>query len=217
MASWIVHLRLAERLYTHFQNLDYTAFCLGNIAIDSGKVNEDLTVTPPVTISHWTKSGKKSDCDYEGLFDTYFNKDQDNFTQSFYLGCVSHLMTDNFWVLDLFNADKIKYAKELAADKFFVLEIKKDWYDQDFLYLQKQPDFKPLQVLAQIHDFKNTYLPWFDEDAIQIKLDELVSFYQDVPTHLDREYPFLDEKGMNTFVENTAKKIEVELKRLLAK
>lgn len=54
MASWIVHLRLAENVYQELQekNLNQEAFYLGNIAIDSGKVNENQTLVPPKDISH---------------------------------------------------------------------------------------------------------------------------------------------------------------------
>ena len=54
MASWMVHLRSAERLYENIGDLDKTAFILGNIAPDSGVPNEDWTVfTPPGTVTHF--------------------------------------------------------------------------------------------------------------------------------------------------------------------
>ena len=41
MASWMVHLRIADELLKHISNIDETAFVMGNIAPDSGVPNED--------------------------------------------------------------------------------------------------------------------------------------------------------------------------------
>jgi len=112
------------------------------------------------------------------------------------------------------NPAKQTYAKELMADKRFILVIKQDWYDQDFLYLRDHPDFEPLQVLSKVKDFTNVYLPWFDEDAIQIKIDELLAFYKEMPDHLDRQYPYLSSEEMRAFVQRTKHFIIDELEQL---
>ena len=44
MASWMVHLRVADKLFEQIENLDEQAFIMGNIAPDSGVPNEDWTV-----------------------------------------------------------------------------------------------------------------------------------------------------------------------------
>ena len=41
MASWMVHLRIADELLKHLDNVDETAFVMGNIAPDSGVPSED--------------------------------------------------------------------------------------------------------------------------------------------------------------------------------
>lgn len=217
MASWIVHLRLAQALNQELKhlNLDKTAFYLGNIAIDSGKVNEDLSIVPPVTISHWTPSGKRNECRYDDFFHTFCLKKNNLFEFSFYLGCVAHLITDNYWVDDVLAPVKTKYAEDFKTNDRFILKVKKDWYDLDFLYLKNHPEFEPLKILNEIHDFKNIYLPWFDEDAIQIKIDELTAFYQAIPNDLNREYPFLNENDMNDFVSCAQHKILNEIHQLL--
>jgi len=40
MASWMVHLRIADCLLDKFVHLDKTAFVMGNIAPDSGVPTE---------------------------------------------------------------------------------------------------------------------------------------------------------------------------------
>jgi hypothetical protein len=51
MASWMVHLRIADKLLNELKDIDETAFVMGNIAPDSGVPNEDWTkFTPPKTV-----------------------------------------------------------------------------------------------------------------------------------------------------------------------
>lgn len=40
MASWMVHLRIADRLLSEFPDLEETEFVVGNIAPDSGGADD---------------------------------------------------------------------------------------------------------------------------------------------------------------------------------
>ena len=54
MASWMVHLRIADRLLDRISGLSPVEFIMGNIAPDSGIPNEDWTAFKPSTkISHF--------------------------------------------------------------------------------------------------------------------------------------------------------------------
>ena len=56
MASWMVHLRVADELLKQIESLDEQAFVMGNIAPDSGVPNEDWTVfQPPKDVSHFSE------------------------------------------------------------------------------------------------------------------------------------------------------------------
>ena len=59
MASWMVHLRIADELLRHLDNIDETSFVMGNIAPDSGVPSEDWTeYHPPKELTHfrWTET-----------------------------------------------------------------------------------------------------------------------------------------------------------------
>ena len=62
MASWLIHLRIADKLLDEIPGLSPTEFVVGNIAPDSGVPNEDWTsFTPSTTVSHYRKdSGEKT-------------------------------------------------------------------------------------------------------------------------------------------------------------
>lgn len=219
MASWIVHLRLAEKIVPYFNHLtlDKTAFYLGNVAIDSGRVNADQTIDPPVTISHWTPTGVRNQCRYEDFFKTYCKNKQDDFHLSFYLGCVAHLLTDNLWVNEIVFPAKKKYAQQLEKNPDLIYEIKDEWYALDFIYLNQHPHFQPLQQLHHIKNFKNNVLPWFGEEAIQIKLDEIIDFYEKTERFSQMETSYLSEKEMDDFVIQATSILVNELNRLLSK
>jgi hypothetical protein len=44
MATWMVHLRIADKLLNKIKGLSYTEFVVGNIAPDSGVPNDAWSV-----------------------------------------------------------------------------------------------------------------------------------------------------------------------------
>lgn len=76
MASWMVHLRIADKLLEEIYNLSTTEFVVGNIAPDSGIPNKDWSAfTPSGDVSHF----KTTDAD--GLKDIHINEYVQQFLQ----------------------------------------------------------------------------------------------------------------------------------------
>ena len=62
MATWIVHLRLAENLLSLIPNLDEGQFAIGNTAPDSGIPDENWqNFAPPSNITHFLSLDKEWD------------------------------------------------------------------------------------------------------------------------------------------------------------
>lgn len=220
MASWMVHLRIADALLTRISDLSEREFIVGNIAPDSGVPNEDWTsFTPSTAISHYRRdSGEKvgKKIDLAAYIQQYFTPEQQTAYSegqyAFYLGYLTHLLTDVLW------ADKIalpsfrKHIGENSSVKNpLVPKIKEDWYDLDFLYLRKHPDFHAFAVYESAVGFKNTYMAEFAPDAFDNRRAYITSFYHEPNDHLDREYSYLTEAQMDAFVENST----AEITRLL--
>jgi hypothetical protein len=54
MATWIVHIRIAERLLEQIDGLDSPYFAIGNVAPDSGIPEENWeTFDPPAEVLHF--------------------------------------------------------------------------------------------------------------------------------------------------------------------
>lgn len=98
MASWIIHLRVAEQIYQRLNIKPINEFVLGNIAPDSGvPANDGTGFIPSASISHFRtidENGIK--CIHEDLFiRKYFSKERRLLytpeEHAFFLGYLTHL------------------------------------------------------------------------------------------------------------------------------
>ncbi|MGA9349697.1 MAG: zinc dependent phospholipase C family protein [Anaerolineae bacterium] len=140
MATWIVHLRLAENLLELIEGLDAGEFAIGNIAPDSGIPDENWeNFTPPPEVSHF--AGPPDEAGWQDITDLEFYRrylarscpsdNQGRF--SFLLGYFFHLVTDNLWNNHIGRPTKARFAAEFEAAPKFVWEIKGDWYGLDHI------------------------------------------------------------------------------------
>ena len=216
MASWMVHLRIADILLDRIPDLCPTEFIVGNIAPDSGVPNADWSVfTPSTTISHFrTPRHKKADpiC----FAQKYFTTQQCNAYMpdefSFYLGYLVHLMTDVAWSNNILYPAKERFADEWAADSnACIWRMKEDWYDLDFMYLRDHPNFRAFRIYQDAIGFENRFMEEFATDAFENRRQYITGFYLAGKDSLDRHYPYLTKDEMDSFVEQTSAKIRKEL------
>lgn len=216
MASWMVHLRIADNLLAKIPDLSETEFIVGNIAPDSGIPNEDWTsFTPSTAISHYRRdSGEKvgKRIDVSAYIRQYFTPEQQRAYSkrqySFYLGYLTHLLTDILWSDRIAKPSFRKHIGENASSKNpLVPIIKEDWYDLDFLYLRKHPDFHAFRVYENAVGFENAYMSEFSPDAFDNRRIYITSFYHEENDHVDREYPYLSESEMDAFVDESSDEI----------
>ena len=214
MASWMVHLRIADKLLDRIPGLSPVEFIMGNMAPDSGIPNEDWSAFSPSTkVSHFRiDDGSKKEIDlnaYTGQFFTPSARESYEQKQySFYLGYYVHLLTDCLWSDNIVMPSRVKFAQERAADRAaWIARMKKDWYDLDFLYLKKHPGFRAFRVYLGAVGFENTYLDFFAPDAFDNRREYITNFYLQENRNLDREYPYLTETEADHFVEESVQRI----------
>lgn len=212
MASWMVHLRVADILLERIPGLAPTEFIVGNIAPDSGVPNEDWSIfTPSTKISHF-KSGSHSKAGPDNFAEKYFTTQlQKRYKKeefSFYLGYLVHLLTDVSWSKQIVHPTKETFAQQFAADPDgFIWKVKEDWYDLDHLYLKEHPDFRAFQLYRDAVGFENTFMDEFSADAFDNRRQYITGFYLQGKDGLDREYPYLTKAEMDTFVAQCAEEI----------
>ena len=144
MATWMVHLRIADGIMKEIPKLERQEFIMGNIAPDSGVPNEDWSVfTPNTNVSHFKTDGEIT----VPLFrDKYMNKElwvgYSEKEKSFFLGYYVHLLTDVLWKEKITDPSMQRFSELFEKDKDAIWKLKEDWYDLDHLFLKKNPCFR---------------------------------------------------------------------------
>ena len=214
MASWMVHLRIADEILTRNSLLLPVEFTVGNIAPDSGVPNEDWSVfTPSTDISHFkiARADGKMIISPEKFVAKYLPSDKlstyTNEQFSFYIGYLCHLMTDVLWIERIFDPTARRDPEFSDSDRSCVQKWKRDWYDLDFLYLQKHPDATAFTRYKNAVGFKNVFMDEFSLTAFDERRKYICSFYEEEHGSLDREYPYLSEQEMDCFVKEAAELI----------
>ena len=213
MATWITHMRIAE----HFMNIDESLNCadflVGNIAPDSGIPNENgIGFTPDKIISHYgldgTPDGKKRGI--QNFKNKYVKREHKYY--KFYLGYYFHLLTDDAWRCSPRKGIKtVNGRMKLLHESLSWEEIKKDWYGQDHIFLQNNPDFIFFTMFKNIKEYPNKYLDFFPQDAFSRQVKNITNFYLTAAENAEREFPYLTKSEMDSFVNSTINSIENDL------
>lgn len=211
MASWMVHLRIADKLLNMIPGLSGTEFIVGNIAPDSGVPNEDWSeFTPNTTVSHFKTDGSKADPDFfAGKYWTPEKQARYSSREySFFLGYLSHLITDVLWARDVYKPAKVKFSElRTALGDNFIWKMKEDWYDLDFKYLRDHPGFRAFRFYLGAKGFVNEFMDEFSPDAFDNRRQYITGWYLEGKENLDREYPYLTEAEMDAFVNRASEEI----------
>lgn len=211
MASWIVHLRIAENLLNLIDGLEPAYFSIGNIAPDSGIPDENWeNFDPPPEILHF----KATDGEAWRLADLEFYRqhilfqkeepiDRERF--SFLLGYFFHLVTDNLWDKQIGMPTSERFSEEFEADPKFIWQVKRDWYGLDFEYVRSEPDSIFWRVFLDC-EYDRDYLGFLPKTAVQQRLAYIKEFYQRTDDEIEEWYgnrpdQYLSKGEMDEFIE----------------
>ena len=223
MASWMIHLRIADLLADSVRDLDETAFVMGSIAPDSGVPSADWTAYfPPKSVSHYkTRKEDETFFDIGRFVREHFSPDlirsYSRREFSFFLGYYVHLLTDVEWTMEIYRPAMEAHAGRAEKDKnAFVWEMKRDWYDLDFRYLEEHPDFRAFRIYENAAGFRNDFLDIFSKDAFDSRREYICGFYRGEHGELYRDYPYLSPEQADRFVRRCAEKVSAGLEPALA-
>lgn len=219
MATWIVHLRIAEGLLALIPGLDAAQFSIGNIAPDGGLPNEDWShFDPPKEVTHYLRPADAFGRNYLKINDQlFFNKylkkvlPTEMARFSFLLGYLFHLQTDNLWRRHIWWPTKDKFQEEFKGDSLLGREVKRDWYGLDIAYVRKHPDSLFWKVFVQA-EYTQNYLDHFPDEAIPKQLAYIKEFYQRRDPQLEEAYRlnnniYLTEVEVAAFVDLSIKQL----------
>lgn len=192
MASWLTHLRTAERIKQRVSGIDFPYFLIGSIAPDSSMSDDALV-----------------DMDQYAFFDNYLIPEKimtrSDSTRSFLWGYYFHLITDSLWLEECFRPFKIRYEIDFEKpDKDFTDFIREEMFAVDFEYLKE----KGTSLIEQLKGFNGDIGFFYESDAEHIYRfkDRIADFYFGEPLKLNREYKYLTPETIEGFVAKASDK-----------
>ncbi len=214
MATWIVHLRLAENVLELIPDLDAGQFAIGNIAPDSGIPDENWeNFDPPSIMTHFLSPEK----DWIGSADIDFYQqhlsgvdisERERF--SFRLGYFFHLITDNLWRTHIYRPTQERFAEDFSADPKFISKVKKDWYGLDLAYVRDHPEciFWRIFLDAEPDACDLNFLPI---KAVRQQLEYIKNFYSEYEKEIEEfyfpPYVYLTQNEVDDFVGETTQRL----------
>ncbi|MCB2295831.1 zinc dependent phospholipase C family protein [Clostridium algoriphilum] len=202
MATWISHLRIAEKILKKGYNFEPTPFLIGNIGPDSGVPNENWSsFSPPKTITHWV--GQDNKINAQSFWNKYLNNKgigESNELFSFKIGYFVHLLTDIEWSKLLEKKkNEVLYKEGLEKDQNFIWTIKKDWYGLDYKYLEKHPHCIFNTLFKNINKVPD-YLDYFPHAAFEKQVKYINEFYFGENNKTKENFIYLREDEMDNFI-----------------
>ena len=219
MASWMIHLRVAQQLYRQLNIEFINEFVLGNIAPDSGVPTEDGSgFSPDASVSHFRSlddNGIKN-IHEEKFIQQYFTpahrQSYSPKEYAFFLGYLTHLLTDKIWAREIVYSAKEKQDVLFRTNReLFWQTIKKDWYDLDFMYLKSNPSFEAFRIYREIKDIRNTYVDFFSENAFAERRLFILNFYENGVANIEEHSTYLSKEELDVFVNSAVNEIIAQI------
>ena len=117
------------------------------------------------------------------------------------------------WWYNVFIFTFLKFKSLYNKDRTeWIRVLKEDWYDLDFLYIKRNPNFRAFSIYQNAVGFHNDYMNFFSADAFENRREYITGFYSSRRADLERDYTYLDEKEMDRFVNEGVERITQILK-----
>jgi hypothetical protein len=216
MASWIVHLRIAEFLLERIPGLQAEPFALGSVAPDSGMPDAKWeTFTPPTQLTHFQDPSSLqracADLEFYRRHLLPLRPDPEPRRFSFRLGYFLHLVTDNLWSERIGRPTRERWSAEFEADPDFIWEVKKDWYGLDKLYVRDHPASLFWTVFVQASPYDGG-LDFLVPESLAWSVAHIQQYYQEQGAEVEalfaRPFIYLSQAQMDDFVVEASRRLE---------
>jgi hypothetical protein len=207
MATWLAHLRIAENILSYGFELPIEPFLVGNIAPDATINDGKGGWIPHKDITHWRDANHFQ---AEDFYDAYIrDKEIEADLLAFYMGYYAHIVADIEWIANIWQPlihANPELTTKLMAEPDFALEIKKDWYGQDFIYLNENPDNVFNRVFKHIETVPD-YLDYFPANAFTMAVERIKDYYKNsesMQLSLNHQYKYMSKFDMEGWVHSTS-------------
>lgn len=214
MATWIMHLRVSEKVGKFLGEIDETAYYVGSIAPDSGRMVDNFTYLPPKDVSHW----KRDDVSYEqrfkdnyAFFEKYGRGEKDLFKRSLFIGYYVHILTDTVYVRDVIHPFIESRGKPFW--KANIENIRAGWYELDYRFLVEHKNYRPLEIISAVEGFPNRYFDYFTPDDITDRIKYAARLYSNPKINPEQDFLTIDKARQDELIDEMTDIIIHELKK----
>lgn len=204
MPTWINHFRIADRLLNRMNILDKEYFVIGTIAPDCGLPDKEHGVYRPYTgITHFTSEieySKKTDCDYEFIYQTYIKDECDIKKKSFYIAYFIHLLTDCIFAQNVFAPIENSLG-DFRENKQLREQIKSERNNTDFYYLENCTS-QSFELFKTCKPWNEKYPEWYEHNEIAIQMKNIVNYYKNAK-YKQMDFVYITPQLMDKFVDYT--------------
>ena len=189
MSTWIMHLRVAEKLTYLLGEIDVAAYFVGSIAPDSGRMVDDFTYLPPKDVSHWKRDDvtfRQRFLDNAEFYNKYVSDEHDLFKKSLFWGYYIHILTDTIYVRDMIHPFIEKHGKPFWRAN--ITDIRKGWYEIDFRFLAENERYTPFQLLKTVKPFETPYFDYFAPTDVYDRIQNAIDLYSNSRVHPDCKF-----------------------------
>lgn len=205
MATWLTHLRIAEKIKSRIKDMDLDYLMAGSIAPDSGRPDETYkNYEPSKEITHFEKE-KNGELyiDLTAFYNKHLQPERlitrSDKTRSFYWGYYFHLLTDKLWCDNYYEPNKNKFQGE--GD--FVDLMRDEIYSLDFEYLKLNEETSIFKEFMNI-SIKADFLEEFSPELLYETIDRIKDYYSKESFELNRDYEFISLEIIEKFIDDAA-------------
>lgn len=213
MATWLTHLRAAEKALELVGGLSRVDFFVGSVAPDCGVWTPE-GFDPPPEVTHLS-SPRKDDCDWRGFAAEYLPKADSREQRAFLLGYVSHLVTDIAWSCEFCPKAKRRYPELYAGDReSFWRMVKRQWHGVDCVFLERREDFAPLREIAALERYDCGILPFYTQNNVLRGVRRIGRYYAGLENRCGR-FTVITPEEVERFTDRAAELTAAALGTLL--
>ena len=209
MATWVIHLRVADALRNRWQplqTLPELPFVVGNLVPDGGVEVSPHVYVPDSATTHWTPTGKKRDIDVEAFCRAYLQNPALTPEQTaFYRGYEAHLRTDVEWIWQILKPLKQKLGIAHFTGTPYDGRLRQNLTYLEQAFCRQAKSFQAWELAQQTKAFPNDVLPYYAEDTLTLKLQELRERYAE-PVAPPEQY-LVTAGQLDAFVRQTVEQI----------
>ena len=174
MPSSLIHLRVCDRLLRYLPRETWDDFIVGNIAPDCGeRIPGTKRYEPPRNLTHFTLMPQRWNTRTHPawFYETCMMSGDEPHLRAFKLGVYCHLVTDNRYIEDIYEAYERKFGS--AFLHWAAKQVKKeDGVYLDALYLKSETPYAVKRFL-QLEGYAGGVPPYYPSEAITRRMGEI--------------------------------------------